>query len=33
MVAGERDPRKLAPFRDPRIQASEEQIAKSLEGS
>lgn len=32
-VAGERDPRKLAEFRDPRIQASEEEIAKSLEGN
>ena len=33
IVAGERDPRKLAEFRDPRIQASQEQIAKSLEGT
>ena len=33
IVAGERDPRKLAEFRDPRIQASPEQIAKSLEGT
>ncbi len=33
IVAGERDPRKLAQFRDPRIQASEEEIAKSLEGN
>src|SRR5438046_291073 len=33
IVAGERDPRKLAAFRDPRIQASEEEIAKSLEGN
>jgi len=33
IVAGERDPRKLAEFRDPRIQASEEEIAKSLEGN
>ena len=33
IVAGERDPRKLAQFRDPQIQASEEEIAKSLEGN
>jgi hypothetical protein len=32
IVGGERNPRKLAAFRDPRIQASEEEIAKSLEG-
>jgi Transposase IS116/IS110/IS902 family len=30
---GERDPQKLAAFRDPRIQTSEEEIAKSLEGN
>ena len=33
IVAGERDPQKLAEFRDPRIQASREEIAKSLEGT
>jgi len=33
IIGGERDPRKLAQFRDPRIQASEEEIAKSLEGN
>ncbi len=31
MVAGERDPRKLAELSDPRIHASKEEIAKSLE--
>src|ERR1700682_3733189 len=30
IVAGERDPRKLAELRDARIQASQEEIAKSL---
>src|SRR5215470_12382445 len=33
VLAGERDPRKLAAFRDPRVKASEEQIARSLEGN
>ncbi len=32
ILAGERDPHKLAAFRDPRVKASEEQIARSLEG-
>src|SRR5204862_3386395 len=33
ILAGERDPHKLAAFRDCRVQASEEQIAQSLEGN
>ena len=33
IVAGERDPSALAKLRDPRIQASEERIRKSLEGN
>ena len=33
IVAGERDPRKLAELSDPRIRASREEIAKSLEGN
>src|SRR3984893_18550496 len=33
MVAGERDPQKLAEISDPRIHASREQVAKSLEGN
>jgi transposase len=33
IIAGERDPLKLAQFRDPRVKASEEEIAKSLEGN
>jgi transposase len=33
IVAGERDPGKLAKLRDPRIQASEETLRKSLEGN
>jgi transposase len=33
IIAGERDPQKLADFRDSRIKASREQIAKSLEGN
>ena len=33
MVAGERNPRKLAELSDPRIQASREEVAKSLEGN
>ena len=33
IVAGERDPWKLAKFRDPRIKASEATIVKSLQGN
>jgi hypothetical protein len=33
ILAGERDPYRLAVFQDPRVQASEEQIARSLEGN
>ncbi len=33
ILAGEHDPRKLAEFRDPRVKAREEQIARSLEGN
>ncbi len=33
ILAGERDPHKLAEFRDPRVKASQEQIARSLEGN
>ena len=33
ILAGERDPRQLAKLRDARIQASEEEIAHSLEGN
>jgi transposase len=33
IVAGERDPRTLAELSDPRIHASKEEIAKSLEGN
>lgn len=33
IVAGERDGARLAEFRDPRIKASKEEIAKSLEGT
>ena len=33
IVAGERDPQKLAELRDPRIHASREEVAKSLEGN
>jgi transposase len=33
ILGGERDPHKLAAFRDPRVKASEEQIARSLEGN
>jgi transposase len=32
IVAGERDPRKLAEFREPGVKASQEEIAYSLEG-
>jgi transposase len=33
ILTGEHDPHKLAEFRDPRVKASEEQIAQSLEGN
>lgn len=33
ILAGERDPHELAKLRDPRVQASEEEIAHSLEGN
>src|SRR6266567_2580744 len=33
ILVGEHDPHKLAEFRDPRVKASEEQIAQSLEGN
>jgi len=33
IVAGERDGRRLAEFRDARVQASQATIAKSLEGT
>jgi transposase len=33
ILAGERDPRKLAELSDPRVQASHAEIAKSLEGT
>lgn len=33
IVGGERDPRKLAELRDPRVQASEARVAQSLEGN
>lgn len=33
IVAGKRDPRQLAALSDPRVQASPEEIAKSLEGN
>ena len=33
IVAGERDPWKLAKFRDPRVKASEATVARSLEGN
>jgi hypothetical protein len=33
ILAGERDPRKLAQLRDRRNQASEEEVARSLEGT
>jgi len=32
ILGGERDPHELAGFRDPRVKASEEEIAQSLEG-
>jgi transposase len=33
ILAGERNPHKLAELRDPRIRASEEEVARSLEGN
>jgi hypothetical protein len=33
ILAGERDPLKLAEFRDPRVKASKHEIARSLEGN
>ena len=33
IIGGERDPRKLAKMRDPRVKASEATVAKSLEGN
>jgi hypothetical protein len=33
ILAGERDPHKLAALRDPRVKASEEQIARYLDGN
>src|SRR5580700_10193454 len=33
ILAGERNPQKLAAFRDPRVKASEKEIAQSLEGT
>src|SRR2546428_2419590 len=33
ILRGERDPYKLAAFRDPRVKATEEEIARSLEGN
>ena len=33
ILAGERDSRKLAAFRNPRVKATEEEIARSLEGN
>src|SRR5467141_4995726 len=33
ILAGQRDPHKLAELRDPHVKASEEQIAQSLEGN
>ena len=33
IIAGERDAQSLAGFRDPRVKASQEEIAKSLEGN
>jgi transposase len=32
ILGGQRDPHKLAEFRNPRVRASEEEIARSLEG-
>lgn len=33
ILAGERDPHELAAYRDPNVKASEEEIARSLEGT
>jgi transposase len=33
ILSGQRDPHQLAAFRDPRVKASEEEIARSLEGN
>jgi hypothetical protein len=33
ILEGERDPYKLAELRDPRVKATKEQIARSLEGN
>jgi hypothetical protein len=33
ILEGERDPRERATYRDPRVEASEEEIARSLEGN
>jgi transposase len=33
ILSGQRDPHELAAFRDPRVKASEEEIARSLEGN
>jgi transposase len=33
ILGGQRDPKKLAEFRNPRVKASEEEIARSLEGN
>jgi len=33
ILAGERDPQQLAAFRDRRLKASEEEIARSLQGN
>src|SRR6202008_4303641 len=33
ILGGQRDPHKLAEFRDPRVKASEEEMARSLEGN
>src|ERR1700687_4361264 len=33
ILAGERNPQRLAAFRDPRVKASEKEIARSLEGN
>lgn len=33
IVAGQRDPHRLAAYRDPNVKASEEEIARSLEGT
>src|ERR1700737_2669143 len=33
ILGGQRDPKKLAEFRNPRVKASEKEIARSLEGN